>query len=145
MSSNTKRHFTSKVYFRKFQNKNHNFYLLVHVCFTSLDCWIMICRLKAMSLLVYFLFHSYIIYKQINKQGIMVNVNVFYQLSSMRPNSNNVSFIGCWWMHGKIKKHVHCNSYAFSKWDKKKWKRMRSCSEALTSCGRNEVLFDLKK
>lgn len=28
---------------------------------------------------------------------------------------------------------------------KKKWKRMRSCSEALTSCGRNEVLFDLKK
>lgn len=37
-----------------------------------------------MSLLVYFLFHSYIIYKQINKQGIMVNVNVFYQLSSMR-------------------------------------------------------------
>lgn len=28
---------------------------------------------------------------------------------------------------------------------KKKWKRMRSCSEALTSCERNEVLFDLKK
>lgn len=104
----------------------------------------MICRLKAMSLLVYFLFHSYIIYKQINKQGIMVNVNVFYQLSSMRPNSNNVSSVGCWWMHGKIKKHVHCNSYAFSKWDLKKWKWMRSCSEALTSCGRNEVLFDLK-
>lgn len=52
--------------------------------------------------------------------------------------------VGCWWMYGKIKKYVYCNLYVFSKWDLKKWKRMRLCLEVLMLCGRNEVLFDLK-
>lgn len=38
----------------------------------------------------------------------------------MRLNFNNVLFVGCWWMYGKIKKYVYCNLYVFSKWDKKK-------------------------